>query len=290
MVRYGFLAAAAFLFVSCNAQPSLNPTKDDDSVIFKIGSVYLTKSEMESRLLELGPDYVPYLRTGSGKKTIMTAILKQKILVRAALDRGLDKNEGVKQEMARLKKEQDRALRLYRENLLTQSLLEDLRRKELHVDDEEIAAYHRDHPALYQVRQILIGDKEKAQEIYDELRKRAGNFGAEFARAAARYSLESASAKEGGKIPPFFEGELEQSFVRAAASLKPGQVSGPVESKVGFHLIYLEGTLAAPFNEETAQRIRRILERGKMDALMDLWRGKYVVEVRDETLKPYLEF
>ncbi len=289
-VRCGFFVVIAIVGASCSSKSPLDKAQDADSVILKIGPVYLTKSEMESRVLELGPEYVPYLRTNAGKKTVLGAIVKQKIMVRAALERGMGKGALVKQELSRLKKDQERAVRLYRESLLTESLLEQLRDHEIKVSDDEIAGYYQEHHTLYNVRQILVADKGKAQEIYEDLGKKRQNLPSEFARAALGRSLESQSAKEGGKIPPFLEGELEGGFVQAAKDLKPGQMSAPVQTNVGFHLIYLDGTATAPLNDEYKERARRILERGKMDALFNLWKTKYMVEVRDESLKPYLEF
>ncbi|MBI2070199.1 MAG: peptidylprolyl isomerase [Elusimicrobia bacterium] len=286
---FGILAFCSLLSVSC-ARNSVKPgAGDQDAVLLKLGPVYLTKAEMEARILEMGPEYVPYLRTGQGRKTLLEAVLKQKILVRAALDRGLGDRQDIKDEIVRLKKEQERALRLYRESLLADRLIEDLREREIQISDDEIAAYYNDHRHLYAVRQILVADKKKAEDLFEGLRgKNPAQAQVEFGRLAALHSLDSRSAKAGGKIPPFLEGELDESFARATAALKPGQVSPPVETKVGYHLIHLENTAPVSFNDEYKERARRILERKKMDVLMELWKDKYVVEVRDESLKPYL--
>ncbi|MBI4668384.1 MAG: peptidylprolyl isomerase [Elusimicrobia bacterium] len=284
--QWVFLFSAAVL-ASCG-RSGVFSGGDDDAVLFKLGPVYLTKSEMESRILEMGPEYVPYLRTAQGKKALIGAILKQKILVRVALDRGLGGHPFVKDEAARLKKEQARALRLFRENLLIDQLITQFREKELKVTDEEIAAYYNDHRLIYSVRQILVADKQKAQKLYDELQRKNTRSAADFSRLAMMHSMESQSAKAGGKIPSFFDGELEESFSMAAAGLKAGQVSPPVETKAGCHLIYLESTALAAFNDEYRERARRVLERKKIETMFELWKDKYMVEVRDESLKPYL--
>ncbi|MBI4370624.1 MAG: peptidylprolyl isomerase [Elusimicrobia bacterium] len=287
----GFFVVFCFFLSSCSKSGVPALEKDKDSVLLKLGPVYLTKAEMEARILELGPEYVPYLRTEQGKKTILEAIAKQKLLVRHAMAQGLDDQAAFKAELARLRKEQDRALRLYRESLLTDSLLTQLRQRELKVSDEETARYFREHPKLYSVRQILLGDEKKAEEVYSMLvRPGYAASAAEFGRVAAQNSLEAQSASAGGRIPPFLDGELEESFTRTAASMAGGQISRPMATKVGYHLIYFEGSSQAAFNDEIKQRVKKILERRRLDGLIEEWKKRYVMEVRDETLRQYLQF
>ena len=87
---------------------------------------------------------------------------------------------------------------------------------------------------------------------------------------------------------PFLEGELGVAFEEAVKSLSPGQVSGPVETEAGVHLIYMEGTSLALFADEIRERCRRILEKKKMQDLMKKWKQRYLTEVRDDSLRPYL--
>ncbi|MBI4064144.1 MAG: peptidylprolyl isomerase [Elusimicrobia bacterium] len=282
-----FLFLGAFL-CSCAKQETLSSAKDADAVLFKIGSVYLTREEMESRILELGPEFVTYLKTSQGKKAILDVLIRQKILARAAYDKGLHRHQVVKEETARLKKEQDRALRLYREGLLINLLLEQLKDKEMKVTEEEIAAYYNDHRNLYGARHILLADKQRAEALFEDLKKKGAVSAQDFGRLAQIHSLESQSAREAGRLPPFLEGEMEDSFTRGVHALGAGQISGPVETKAGYHLIYLESTTVAAFNNEYQERVRRILERKKLENLLDGWRNKYVVEVKDETLRPYI--
>ncbi len=63
---------------------------------------------------------------------------------------------------------------------------------------------------------------------------------ANFASAAKRYS-EDASAESGGDLGWITKGQTDPDFETAAWSLKPGSVSGIIQSKFGFHLIFVEG-------------------------------------------------
>ena len=263
---------------------------DNDTLILRIGSTYLTRSEMESRILEIGSEYVPYLRTSQGKKTLINAVVKEKLLVRVALANGLDRTDAFKEEVSRVRKEQERALRLYKESVLRQMLLERLKKKELKITDEEALQYFKTHRNFYSVRHMLFADEKSAQALHDQIRKVRGNIVSEFGRLAKTHSMEASSAKNGGKMPLFLEGELEENFERALKALKPNQVSPPVQSEFGYHLILLEGISLASWNEETKDRVTKILEKKRLDPLLAFWKDKYPLEVHDDSIRAYLGF
>lgn len=281
------VAGLIFLSAACTKTAT---EQQEDRVLFKIGPVYVTKSEMEEKILELGPEYLTYLRTEPGKRTLLDAILKQKLLARVALNRALDKEPHLRTSLIDLKKQQDRAFRLYRESLLIEALIERLRRNELYVGEDEAANYHREHPRLFHVRHILVSDEAAAFGLRKSLAGKKGMLAAEFAYLAKKHSLEKMSAQKGGEIPPFLEGELEENFEAALAALKPGELSAPVKTKMGYHLIMLERVAGVPLDDEIKARCAGILEKRKLEALLDSWKNKYVMEVKDETLRPYFDF
>jgi len=76
--------------------------------------------------------------------------------------------------------------------------------------------------------------KAKAEAILDSLKH-----GADFAKMAKKYSEDPGSASEGGDLGWVGKGVFYPQFEAAAFALKPGQISGVVESPVGFHIIQL---------------------------------------------------
>jgi len=240
--------------------------------------------------LEIGSEYVPYLRTSQGKKTLLGAIVKEKLLVRVALADGLDRSDAFKEEVNRVRKEQDRALRLYKESVLRQMLLERLKKQELKVTDEEALGYFKAHRNLYAVRHILFADEQSAARARDSLKRVKGNMAAEFSRLAKTQSMEASSAKNGGKMPSFLEGELEENFEHALRALKPNQMSDVTRSEFGFHLILLENVSPASWNEAIKDRIVKIIEKKRLDPLLALWKDKYPMEVYDDSVRDYIGF
>mgnify|MGYP003588985231 CR=1 FL=1 len=98
----------------------------------------------------------------------------------------------------------------------------------------------------------------KAQQVLDKI-KAGGDFG----ELAKEYSDDSNSSKNGGLINPFNHGEMILPFEMAAFSLKqPGDVSGLVESKVGYHIIKLVARNPRPSFEDSEEALSEKMRQG----------------------------
>jgi len=110
---------------------------------------------------------------------------------------------------------------------------------------EEQRATQPKRPATVSFRQIVVAPRpdsaarayarQKAESIVVALRA-----GADFAAAARRFSNDSASRDLGGELGWFRRGVMVKPFEQAAFRLKPGEISDPVESSFGFHIIQVE--------------------------------------------------
>ena len=110
---------------------------------------------------------------------------------------------------------------------------------------EEQRAAQPKRPATVSFRQIVVAPKpdsaarayarQKAESILVALRA-----GADFAAAARRSSDDSGSRDLGGELGWFRRGVMVKPFELAAFRLRPGEISDPVESSFGFHLIQVE--------------------------------------------------
>lgn len=113
-----------------------------------------------------------------------------------------------------------------------------------------------------------------AEEILDSIKH-----GADFAEMAKKYSDDPGSAKEGGDLGFVKRGVFYPEFEAAAFALKPGEISGVVESPVGFHIIQLL--------ERRGESIhcRHILIKIKNDKDADLKTIEFLTDVRDSIVK-----
>lgn len=145
------------------------------------------------------------------------------------------------------------------------------------VTDAEIQQYYNQHLKDYQiddqvkVRHILIkvdgndpkadaAAKAKAQDVLDQL-----HHGGNFADLAKKYSDDPGSKEQGGELGFLKHGATVPEFDQAAFSLQPGQTSGLVRSKYGYHIIQVEEKQTAhtrPLSEVKAD-IQATLTRQK---------------------------
>jgi peptidyl-prolyl cis-trans isomerase SurA len=81
--------------------------------------------------------------------------------------------------------------------------------------------------------------KEKVRNLMLDIRSRIES-GESFATLAKQYSQDPGSAANGGQLGFYGRGELAPEYEAAALSMKPGEMSMPVETQFGFHLIQLQ--------------------------------------------------
>lgn len=81
--------------------------------------------------------------------------------------------------------------------------------------------------------------KEKVRNLMLDIRSRIEN-GESFSDLAKLYSQDPGSAARGGQLPFYGRGELAPEFEAAALSMKPNELSMPIETQFGFHLIQLQ--------------------------------------------------
>jgi len=115
----------------------------------------------------------------------------------------------------------------------------------------------------------------KAQELAAEARKAGVDF-VELARAKS----EGPSASDGGDLGFFKRGMMVPEFDKVAFKLQPGEVSEPVRTRFGFHVIKVEERRAAevvPF-EDVKDQLKEKLLRSQMDK----YTAQYVQELRQK--------
>lgn len=115
--------------------------------------------------------------------------------------------------------------------------------KSFKTDSGSDAAYNQATSGLFVARHILFSVPGGAtQQQKDSVRKKAESVRAQlttanFAAMAKKYSADPGSKDKGGNLGAFTRDGMVKPFSDAVAALRPGQISGPVESQFGYHVI-----------------------------------------------------
>lgn len=165
------------------------------------------------------------------------------------------------------------------------------------VTDPEITQYIEENRSKletglsYHAGHILIVAESDTDASWEAARIRADMIrtqvvdGGEFAELAKKNSRD-ASAKDGGDLGNLHRGELSQEIEEQILALRPGQVSRPYKSQLGYHIFRLESkeSLDGEALQRVRQQVREILYREKYEARMEAWikeiKQRAIIEVR----------
>jgi peptidyl-prolyl cis-trans isomerase C len=229
--------AAAFLFVQISA------AAENDPVIARAGDYVIKKSDMERIIGYYSPDRQKYLQDNPAQKvTLIRRVLEVRIISSLAKQEGFDKKPDIKEQ-----------LEYTMDDFIAKEYLNKAVAKDIKVSDEDVRLYYEANkekfkaPEQVRVRHILVHvsskasdeEKKKAKEKIMALHERAIK-GEDFAKLASEYSDDLGTKKKGGDTDYFAKGKMVKPFEEAAFSLKPGQISGVVETKFGYHIIKAE--------------------------------------------------
>ncbi len=241
----------------------------DESVLAKMGDKKITSREFEMLLSAYPPDKQKYLEQNpENKVTLLKRLVQVRLISDIAKSRNMDRDERIKQQID-----------YYTDELLSQEFLKSETSK-ITVTEDEIKGYYKINqdafkiPEMVRARHILINssksasdeEKKKAREKAEGLLKRV-KAGEDFAKLASEFSDDKGSKEKGGDLGFFARGRMIPEFEKTAFSLKPGETSGIIETKYGFHIMKVEERKEAgiePF--ETVKEKARTMLLDKMKA------------------------
>jgi parvulin-like peptidyl-prolyl isomerase len=142
------------------------------------------------------------------------------------------------------------------------------------VTDSDVKTYYDQHKSSYSqaasrdVRHILVNNKALAQKLESQLKA-----GASFAALAKKYSKDPGSAANGGKLT-VSKGQTVPQFDKVAFSLKTNEISPPVHTQYGWHIIQalsaIKPAKQTPL-KDVSSSIKQQLLQTKKTATMNKW-------------------
>lgn len=245
-----------------------------DKVVLTIGEQRMTAAEFD-QLIDTLPEQVRASARGPNKRQFAENLVRIKILSQEARKRKMDETPAVQHQ-----------IELQKDNLLANALFQDMTAN-VKVDDATEKQYYEEHKADYETvhsRHILIRMKgsplvqragkpelteEEALAKAQELRKKI-LAGGDFAALAKTESDDATSGANGGDLGSFKHGQMVAEFDQAAFNLPVGQVSDPVKSRFGYHLIKVEQHDTKSFDEvksDLEKKMRPELARSAVENL-----------------------
>ncbi|MEN1970269.1 peptidylprolyl isomerase [Lentibacillus sp. N15] len=125
-------------------------------------------------------------------------------------------------------KNEDEFRKMIRLSLLQEAAVSE----DVDISEDEIKQHYERMKEQIKASHILVDDEKTAKEVKKKL-----DDGGDFAKLAKKYSTDQASAENGGDLGYFSAGKMDPAFEDAAYSMKKGEVSDPVKSQHGYHII-----------------------------------------------------
>ena len=228
----------------------------DDPVVMTVNGVDVTRSEFEYSFNKNNTDLVV------DKKSLdeyVELFVNYKLKVAAALDAQLDTMEAFKKEVADYRAQQAE------EYLVDNDSIEKEARNTYQQTAERIGPdgqFKAAHILVRLTQQATPMEQAQAKQRIDSIYA-ALQAGADFAEMAKKHSEDPGTAREGGMLPWLTRGQLLKEFEVAALALQPGEMSRPVLSPVGYHVIYMsERKPFEPYEFHRASIIQFLEQRG----------------------------
>lgn len=222
-----------------------------DSVVAKVGDETITESDIGFAAEDLNAE-LSKIPAAQRKPFLVSVLVDMKIMAQAARAANMQDTEIFKRRLSYL---EDRSLRraYFSEKVATQVTPDSIKA----AYDKMVAAFK----PVEQVhaRHILVATEEEAKAIRAEIEG-----GKPFEVAAMEKSTDG-SAKNGGDLGYFSKGQMVPEFETAAFALKVGDISQPVKSQFGWHLIKVEDKrMSSP--PPMAQIAQQLQQQAMVDA------------------------
>lgn len=220
-----------------------------DTVVATVNGTPIRQSEVNIALEDIGAGLPPQLQGPQREEYVLSFLTDMTLLAKAAEAQKLDQTPDFQQRLAYAR------TKALMETLMTQeakkAVSEEAKRKTY---DEFV----KSAPAEGEVRarHILVDDEAKAKEIAKKAKA-----GEDFSKLAKEYSKDS--AEDGGDLGYFTKDQMVPEFADAAFKLEKGQVSDPVKSQFGWHVIKVEDKRQKPVPtyEQVSDQVEQYLVR-----------------------------
>ena len=222
----------------------------DNKVLVTIAGREITERDLEAIISRYPQDKRAYFDSEMGRKQLLEQLVSFELMNKLGTEMELDKTEEYKSALEQMERD-----------LLTQMTINKVL-SDVTVTDADAETFYNEHaeefktPETVSSKHILVDSEEKANEILAQIK--AGDITFE---DAARANSTCPSKDQGGDLGTFGRGQMVPEFEDATFAMNVGDVSEPVKTQFGYHLIKLEAKNepTIPAYEEIADKVEKTL-------------------------------
>lgn len=238
---------------------------DDNTVVATYNDIKVTEKEVVTKMLQQ-PQIRPMLESKSFSELDqgLRGHLVRNFVIAKLVEKKA-KEEKIKETAEFAKKLEETKDQLAQQILLEKVINESVTEKAVADEYNKMVAELKGKKEI-KASHILVETEEKAKEIKAKLDK-----GGKFEELAAEYSMDEGSKNKGGELEYFGEGQLVPEFEKAAFSMKAGELSAPVKSQFGWHIIKVKDVraLEIPPKSEVESGIKGGLQKKAVEKYVD---------------------
>lgn len=252
-----------------------------EKVIAQINGKEIREDDFKMRFSRLPASLKTRYSDEKGKKEFLEEIIKRELLLQEAKRLGIERDRVLLERIEEM-----------RERMTLNEFLQREVEDKLVTTDKELEDYYNLHreefksPDEARVSQIVVKSDEDGKVVLNKLHN-----GADFARMAKEFSIDIATKNSGGNLGIIQKGRIYPQLDSAIFSMNEGEISGPIETETGYHIVKLhEKRPGVPLSFKDARNIvmqRYHLEkRSKVfEELVTGLRSKASITISEENLR-----
>lgn len=254
-----FALLSTLLVVAAGAQAA------DEKAAALVNGVSIPQARVDIRVKAAAQQGQP--DTPEIRKAVREDLINLEVISQTATKNGLDKQPEIAQQ-----------LELARQSVLAGAFVQDYAKS--HPIGDEVLK--QEYEALkkrvgnkeYKLSHILVETEDEANKVEAELKK------GKFAKVAKAHSKDPGSKDNGGELGWAVPSNFVQPFGEAVLKLTKGQISAPVQTQYGWHVIKLEDTrdLKVPTFEEMKPNLEKRKQQESIQKAIEEMRSKAKIE------------
>jgi len=272
--------AIALIFMVALISCSKKGAEQKGPFLAKVGNTTVTQSDYEREFQTL-PEYAQQLFAGEqGKEKFLNEIINKEMLYQEAVKKGLDKTPDFQKKLEEFRK-LTLVTELFEKEIMAKAKISEQEAKDYYDKNKEEFAPTTQIKASH----ILVKTEAEAEKVRERLQK-----GEKFGDIAKAVSMDPGSAKNNGDLGYFSKGQMVPEFEKAAASLKIGDISVPVQTQYGYHIIKVtdrkKGSVIEfeKIKDMISQKLSGEKQKEAFDQYVAALRKNYKVEISKEAL------